>query len=370
MDTKIKQKTVMLILTENCNLACTYCYEHNKSENRMDFETAKKIIDKELTKQDGYEEVIVEFFGGEPFLEFELIQKVHDYIFENEWPKKVLCFVTTNGTLVHGKIKEWLEENKKTIYVALSLDGTRQMHNINRCNSFDKIDIDFFKNTWPEQTCKMTVSKETLPNLAEGIIYLQEKGFPLTTTMAQGIEWNEEKNLDILQSQLQKLVDYYLENPDKPVCDFLDIKLGMVELRNNEEVKWCGAGEQMIAYDTQGNYYPCQAFAPQTLGKEAEIFKNTTTEMFVEGFEDAKCKDCVAYPICRTCYGANYLLFKDYKKRDQTMCEFNKICILAAAYIKYYRYMQKDIENLTQEEILELRAIKKLQALEKRRSLC
>lgn len=330
----------------------------------MSFETAKRIIDKELTKQDGYEEVIIELFGGEPFLEFELIKKIHNYIFQNKWNKKVLCFTTTNGTVVHNEIKEWLEKNKKTMWVALSLDGTKEMHDINRCNSFDKIDIDFFKETWEGQTCKMTVSKETLPKLAEGIIYLQEKGFPLTTTMAQGIKWDEEDNLKILQQQVQILVEYYLKNIDKKICDFLDIKLGMIELRKDEKVKWCGTGEQMIAYDVNGNYYPCQAFAPQTLGKEAEKFKNTTVEKFKDGFEDEMCKDCIVYPVCRTCYGANYLLFKDYKKRDKAICEFNKVCILASAYIKYHRYMQKGIENLSYDEILELRAIKKVQNLE------
>ena len=359
-----KQKTVMLILTENCNLACVYCYEHNKSKRRMSFEVAKKIIDKELTKDDGYEEVIIEFFGGEPFLEFDVMRRTHDYIFSKKWPKKVLCFTTTNGTLVHKEIKEWLKKNSKTFWVALSLDGTKKMHDLNRCNSYDLIDVDFFKDTWPLQTCKMTISKETLPMLAEGIIYLQDKGFPLTATMAQGINWDKE-NLKTLKQQIQILTDYYLKNPDKPVCDFLDVKLGLVNFsRDVKEVKWCGVGKEMICYDVSGNYYPCQAFAPQTLGEDAINFKNTNLEKFKDGFLDEDCAKCPAYPVCRTCYGANYLLFKDYKRRDKTMCEFNKLCILASGYIKYHRYIKKDPNSLTNDEILELAAIKKLQNLE------
>ncbi len=363
MEDKNKRKSVMLILTENCNLACSYCYEHHKTKNNMTFEVAKKIIDDELTKEDGFEEVVFEFFGGEPFLEFELIKKLHNYIFSHEWPKKVLCFATSNGTLVHGKIKEWLKENKDTMYVAVSLDGTKQMHDKNRNNSFDKIDIDFFLESWPNQPCKMTISEETLPNLAEGLFFLQNKGFKVTTSMAQGIEWKKADNLKILEKELKKLSDYYLENPDKPLPDFLDIKLGAVVFKQNRCDKFCGTGEQLIAYDIEGNFYPCQAFAPQTLGKkESEFYKNTRTERFTEGFQDEKCNGCIVYPICRTCYGANNLLCKNYRKRDENQCKFNKLCIMATCYIKYKRYFEiKGIENLSDEELLELKAIQKIQ---------
>ena len=364
MENKIKQKTVMLILTEDCNLACTYCYEHNKSCKKMSYETAKKIIEDELTKEDGFEEVLIEFFGGEPFLEFETIRKLHDYIFSNRWPKKRLCFATTNGTLVHGEMKDWLKKNRRTMYVALSLDGTKQMHDINRCNSYDKIDVNFFKENWPDQTCKMTISNQTLPHLAEGFFYLKDMGFPVSMSMAQGIEWEEENNFKILEEQLQILVDYYIKNPKEKLCDFLDTRLAGAELRKDGPFKWCGTGVQMVAYDPDGNYYPCQAFAPQTLGKEAEKFKNTTLEGFDNDFDDKSCKDCYVYPICRTCYGANYLLFKDYRKRDKTMCRFNKLCLLATANIKYNRYMQKRPEDLTPEDLLELKAIRNIQQLE------
>lgn len=363
MDEINKRKSVMLILTENCNLACSYCYEHHKTKNNMTFETAKKIIDEELTKEDGFEEVVFEFFGGEPFLEFELIQKLHDYIFSHEWPKKALCFATSNGTLVHGKIKEWLKKNKDTMYVALSLDGTKEMHDKNRSNSFDKIDIDFFRETWPTQSCKMTVSEETLPNLAEGLFYLQDRGFIVNVSMAQGIEWKKEDNLKILERELKKIADYYIENPDKPLPDFLDIKVGAVAFEGNEFNKFCGAGEQLIAYDIEGNFYPCQAFAPQTLGKEeSEIYKNTRTERFTKGFQDESCKGCVVYPICRTCYGANNLLSKDYRIRDKNQCKFNKICIMATCYIKYKRLFEiKGIDNLNEEELIELKGIQRIQ---------
>lgn len=364
MGSNVKRRTVMIILTENCNLACTYCYEHHKTKNVMSFETAKYILDKELSKKDGYEEIIVDLFGGEPFLEFELIKKIHSYIFSKDWGKKIMCCATTNGTLVHGEVKEWLKEHRDTMWVGLSLDGTKEMHDINRCNSYDQIDIDFFKNTYPGQPCKMTVSEQTLPKLSEGIFYFERIGIPFSANLAEGVDWSNDNNFKILQEQLEILVDYYIKNPDKPICEFLDIKLALLGTDTPRNTKFCGTGEQMICYDINGNYYPCQAFAPQTLGDTSSKFKNTTTEMFTNGYQDEMCMNCIAYPVCRTCYGANNLCRGDYRKRDINMCKFNKMCILASAYIKYHRYINRDIEELSTEELLELKGIKAIQQLE------
>ena len=70
-----EQKTVSLTLTEDCNLNCIYCYEKHNKNRVMSIDTAKEILDKELTVEDGTKEVYIDLFGGEPFLEFELIKK-------------------------------------------------------------------------------------------------------------------------------------------------------------------------------------------------------------------------------------------------------------------------------------------------------
>ena len=75
--------------------------------------------------------------------------------------------------------------------MGLSLDGTPTMHRTNRGCSFQDIDLDFFLSNWPEQKVKMTVSCETLPSLAEGIIYLQDRGFQVHANLGYGIPWND-----------------------------------------------------------------------------------------------------------------------------------------------------------------------------------
>ena len=78
------------------------------------------------------------------------------------------------------------------------------MHNINRSNSYDDIDLDFFLEMYPAQDVKMTISKDTLPNLAEGVIELHHKGFLVSCNLAYQIDWSAEENVEILNRELNK----------------------------------------------------------------------------------------------------------------------------------------------------------------------
>ena len=76
----VNRKSVVLVLTQKCNLSCVYCYESNKNAIDMSFETAKQIIDSEIRNIDGYDEILFELFGGEPFSNFELIKSIVSYL--------------------------------------------------------------------------------------------------------------------------------------------------------------------------------------------------------------------------------------------------------------------------------------------------
>ena len=158
----MKTKNVTLVITHQCNLNCTYCYEKHKDQFVMSFETAFGIVTDALVKEDDYDFVEFDFFGGEPFLEFDLIRRVVNETKNREWQKAYVFFATTNGTILKEEWKQWLSDNTEFFQVSLSLDGTPEMHNLNRCDSFNLIDVDFFVNTYPDQPVKMTVSEKTL----------------------------------------------------------------------------------------------------------------------------------------------------------------------------------------------------------------
>ena len=153
-----KRKTLSLMLTHDCNLACVYCYEKVKSGRQISLETAKQAIAKSFSLCPSGEELEISFHGGEPFLAFDLLRNICEWVWSQAWPVPYICFTTTNGTLVHGNIRDWVACNRKRLHLGLSLDGTREMHNLNRSGSFDLIDIDFFLANWPDQPLKMTVS--------------------------------------------------------------------------------------------------------------------------------------------------------------------------------------------------------------------
>ena len=353
-----RRKTIMLTITERCNLKCTYCYEHNKTSRAMSFETAKKILDYEFSLNDGFDVIEIDLFGGEPFLEFELIKKIHDYAISIQTSHRRICFATSNGTLIHGEIQEWLKHNKKSFCVGLSLDGTKKMHDINRSNSFDDIDIEFFKECWPEQDIKMTISRESLPYLAEGIKFIQKLGYACSGSFAFGINWNLNEDLPILERQLKEMAEFYIKNPKIPIAEILNINIEYLCYENNEPIRWCGAGKQMKAYDVNGVCYPCQSFMELSLGEVAKI-----EDMIFEqdiNLEDPKCKDCILKNVCSTCYGMNYARTGKINERDKEHCEFNKVMAAFNAYVKFHRIKMKKDEMLSENDYNILESIYKL----------
>lgn len=143
-DSELKRKVVMLTLTENCNLACVYCFEKAKTKKVMDIQVAKEAIAFEFKNADGFDEIEIDLFGGEPTLCMNVIRELVEWTYFQAFSLPYIYFLETNGTLVHGEFQKWLLSNKEHVRAGISLDGTPETHNKNRNNSYADIDIDFF----------------------------------------------------------------------------------------------------------------------------------------------------------------------------------------------------------------------------------
>lgn len=343
-------KTIILILTHRCNLNCIYCYEHNKDFTCIDLDNAKKILENEMLSNDKLD-CEIEFFGGEPFLEFDKIVDLHNFLMSRKWPKKWLTMITTNGTLVHGKIKEWVYRNQETVKVALSADGTPEMHNINRSNSYNQIDMNFFAKT--NSVVKMTVSAKTLPYLSDGIIHLHKLGFKtVRANLAFGIDWSDEDNMFIYARELRRLADFYIENPQLRPSDILDLPIEDINPQSsNYTSRHCGAGSELVAYEIDGTAYPCHTFAPISVGEDiAKKALNLTFESEIrKTCLDEKCQKCLVANVCPNCYGINFSTTGNMYSKDNSFCKMTKMQFLANAYFKYRQYI-KGILTLTAEE--------------------
>lgn len=356
--------SLSFVVTHECNLRCVYCYENNRDTLNANAEQIKSIISQYLNDSKLHE-VYIDFFGGEPWLKFKLIKEICEWTWSKKWANKYLFFTTTNGTLIHGEIKEWLRNNKNRFWCGLSLDGRKETHDKNRSNSFDKIDLDFFLECWPNQTVKMTISKYSINSLFEDIVYIQQKGFKVAgTNFAEGIDWSDEKYITILSRELEKLTKFYLDHPEFEVAPIINIPIQNCE-HSPKTRKWCGTGGNMALYDIDGKKYPCQFFTPMTITDEK--FKEVKDLDFNDEnlFLDQHCyKNCYFHNICSNCYGANFLLNGKLNERDKTKCNLVKLRAYYAAALTANKILQNSNNTLSSKTIaLQIRAIEKIKQI-------
>ena len=331
-----KRFSPSVCITHRCNLKCIYCYQKHDSSQNMTFDTAKKVVDwcfdHAPEDTDGIE---FTFIGGEPLLEFNLIKDIFDYSFNKDSSKDVIFYATTNGTLLNDEMKDWFFQHRNSFYLRLSLDGTADTHNHNRSNSFDLIDIDFFRKTWPEMGAKMTLSDYSLNHLARDIEYLHSLGFDDIggVNLCEGeFNWDKDEYISALIPQLEELVDYYADNPSLRLDQLFDKRIDLCEASVRPKVKRCGIGCETVFFDIDGTMYPCTYTTPMTFsrGQLEEIKKTNFTNP--ECFIDEDCfTGCYLYPICPTCSGANYLVNKSFNIRNKTKCKILKLVSLYIA---------------------------------------
>ncbi len=350
-----------MMLTHSCNLKCVYCFEKFKSGKMMTFETAKDILSREF---EDYKSIMspehrlnIDFMGGEPLLNFELIKQIYEWVKIQNVPFNIIYSVTTNGTLLDEKKREWLSAHKKDFRVVMSVDGTDFSQKNNRGVSVDMLPLQFVHDNWPKSYFKQTLSHDTLPYFADGVIGLTEKGYRVATSLAQGHVW-QEGDVEIYRRELLKLAEYFLAHPkvrpetpfDNLYAEFFDEQIDKMPKKS------CGVGTSVHLYDADGTLYPCHLFLPMVHGNN-----NVLEEVKNIDFTDEKmliseeCRTCPALKVCNTCYGYNYVNRGDVAKRDKGMCNLYLVeaQVVSAFQINYFTTL-KHTRELTDYELLML----------------
>jgi uncharacterized protein len=359
---KLPRITVTLMLTHQCNLNCVYCYEKKKrSDQIMSVLTIKDIIRTSFGKyKDKFNEIVFDFMGGEPLLEYETIREVAEWVWSNQWSMPYLFYATTNGTLVHGEIKEWFSKYKDRIVLGLSYDGDSVSQDSNRSNSSAKVDFHFFAETWHFQKFKMTISPESLCSLYNAISYLHSHGVDgMFANLAYGVEWNQQ-HLIIFREQLRLLVEYYLKNPEVKPVSLLSMNLTAIFAENHNN-KYCGAGTGMVFHDYNGKEYPCHLLSPINL--DGTYLKEIQKTDYCDGeaFSPSECKRCLLQNICPSCCGMNYLYLGSFKQRFPFMCQIIKVQIAQNMIYQYHTIIKK--QEYSENDLIIIKAIKKLKKL-------
>ena len=107
-----RRKTIVLQITENCNLHCVYCYQHAKKKSIIDESLMKQIILDSFAEKNDFDELEFDFIGGEPLLCMPLIRRVCEWTWAETREKRYIFFATTNGTTLSEEDKTWFTKHK------------------------------------------------------------------------------------------------------------------------------------------------------------------------------------------------------------------------------------------------------------------
>lgn len=360
VETECKEKNcdeaVGLLMTYRCNLDCKYCYIHKKRSKDMTLEKAQLILEPFLMK--GHKLDII-FVGGETLLAINVIKPLIEWVKSMTWKSDYRFFGSTNGTLLTTELKEWLMQNKHVLTLGLSYDGIPATQLENRGNA--NIDVDFFVQTWPYQPIQMTINSESVGQMAEGIIYLLDKGAAVHPNVAfEEEEWTDEKIAEYGR-QLNKLISYYQEHEDAYLISQFVHNLN--EYAHNiehprEQVEVCGAGHGYQVFDTDGRSYPCHILSPLVLkGSKLQRIKEGVVSK-IKSFADSRCNTCPFTSSCPTCIACNYFYRGCFQKRDSTHCRIMRTEVRAC--IKKEVIRLKDVKIITSKDAALIDAIQKL----------
>lgn len=346
----------MLIITHACNLNCSYCYESHKSNKQMDVTLAKNIILSEaalVQSSERFDRLEIHFIGGEPFMNFPLIKDIVEWLDYLKPSIPIIASCSTNGTLVDDSNKAWLREHRHLFHVILSYDGDFEMQHRNRSTEKHQIDVRFFIDTWPEYSCHMTISKDTLSKFAHGVLELQQAGGTLDAALAQGEDWTDGDAI-IYKEQLRMLSKEYLADSTLKPINLLSVGLFGIGEDQKHQQKFCGTGTSMKTYDVDGKAYPCHMFSPIVCGTEEalEIGKSGITENCP--ITDKFCEGCIMLRWCPTCYGINHHFRGNMASRDHRFCAMVRAQAIAACefQLSYYR---THIDRLTEADMIQLK---------------
>lgn len=377
-------KTVTFIVTEKCNLKCSYCYECNKTDKAMSIEIAKKAIDMlfdeskighyfDMSSTKGY---IIEVFGGEPFLEPEIIDFIFGYYMikahevNPEFFRNSHFSTTSNGTLYTNKsVQKVIEKYREKFSLSVTLDGNEKLHDSCRVFSDGKGSYklaeyalkETIKNSTSKNT-KLTLAPENIEYLYEAVVNLWENvglQFVHANCVYEDV-WTKEKSL-VLYEQMIKIADYLLENDYyyKYFISLFDENIGHPMSEEELESNFCGGNGQMLAISPDGNLYPCSRFAPYSLKKQPGFLIGDVNEGIYKGnkhidmlksitLKTQSSEECLACKVaagCGLCTAYNYDTFGTPNKRATNICDCHKERVRANSYYWNKLYKKLGINN-------------------------
>lgn len=353
-------KALCLHIAHDCNLACQYCFaqegEYHGRRALMSYETGQKALDFLVKNSGGRVNLEVDFFGGEPLLNWQVVRDLVAYGRSLEEPnnKKFRFTLTTNGVVLNDEIMEFV--NKEMANVVLSMDGRKEVHDRMRPHrggqgSYDEIVPKFQKlaNSRGQMNyyVRGTFTHNNL-DFSKDVTHLADLGFEqisVEPVVAQPSEDYalQEKDLDMLLAEYDRLAVELLERKKagKPVNFFhfmIDLEGGPCVAKR---LSGCGSGTEYLAVTPWGDLYPCHQFVGNEeflMGNVDEGVKRTDIRdefKTCNVYAKEKCKSCFAKFYCSGgCAANSYNFHGNINDAYDLGCELQKKRIECAIMIK------------------------------------
>lgn len=350
---KFPLQTLVINLTNQCNLSCQYCYEFGEDKvatpegkpKFMDFDTAKQSVDFLFREAADRKSVHITFFGGETLMNFPLLKQVVDYSRDAAATRGVTIdySLTTNATLLRPDIIEYLTDN--AIGVTVSMDGPKEMNDQLRVFANGKGSYDIIvpkvkellkrHNTRPiaarvTLTSGVTDVKKIFHHLKHELGF-HEVGFAPVTTSPNRLYAINEKGLDDVLAQFEQLAyeyrDYALRGEHH---GFSNVSDTLSELHQGiSKSHPCGAGLGLLGVGPSGDISPCHRFVDSDEHKLGHVSGGIDTakqqEFLTHGHIHAKydCQSCWARPVCAGgCYHEAFVRYGDTGHANLHYCDW------------------------------------------------
>ena len=357
VSTEVNLKSMCLHIAHGCNLKCRYCFAgegeyHEKG--LMSFDVGKKAIDYLIASSGKRRNLEVDFFGGEPLLNFGVVKDIVNYArsIEKKYNKNFRFTLTTNALLLNDEITDFL--NKEMSNVVLSLDGRKEINDHMRMKkdgsgSFDAIvpniqrfvekrgDKDYYiRGTFTRLNKDFTKDIEQFLELGFKNLSME----PVVTDADYGIR---EEDLPEIMDEYERLAALYIDK--KKCADGFTFFHFMIDLDGGpcaiKRIKGCGSGTEYVAVTPFGEIYPCHQFVGQDGFQIGTVDEGITNTDLVKSFKEAnlytkdKCSKCFAKFFCSGGCPANSWNFsRDINKVYETGCKMQRKRVECAIMIK------------------------------------
>lgn len=353
-------KSLCLNIAHDCNLRCEYCFaakgDFGRGRMLMPFEVAKKAIDFLIERSEGRHNLEVDFFGGEPLMNFNVVKQVVEYArsLEKACDKNFRFTITTNGVLLTDDKIDFI--NKEMSNCVLSLDGRKSVNDLLRVRvdgsgSYDQIVPKFQKLVKTrgdkDYYARGTFTKHNL-DFTDDVLHMADLGFDQISV--EPVVSDVKLEYSIKEDDLPRVFEEY-DRLTQAIIDrrkagkgfnffhfMLDLDQGPCAIKR---LRGCGCGNEYVAITPEGDIFPCHQFVGDDSWKMGNVLDGSFNEDIKHSFAltniytKPECKNCWAKFYCSGGCNANSWQYEgDVHKAHKISCDLEKKRLECAIMIK------------------------------------